>query len=327
MKDCDNAVIIISNNFTVGVNMKNKSLFGGLLLLLAAIIWGCSFVAQSEGMNYVGSFTFQCTRCFLAGLTLLPFILVSNKKKAKKEPEENQTSADKKMLIKGGIVCGIIFGVSVCLQQLGLENDTNPGKAAFITALYIVLVPIFNIFLKKRPPVRIWFGVALAVGGLYCLCVSDGFSELSMGDLYCIACAVGFACHILAIGYFGSRVDCVKLSCIQFFVAAVGSAVPMFIFENVTFSAIKDAAVPILYSGVLSGGAAFTFQAIGQKYTREESASLIMSLESVVAVIAGMIILKQFPSAREWIGCALMFTAIILAQIEPKRKKQAKEAV
>lgn len=306
--------------------MKNKGLFGGLILFAAALIWGCSFVAQSEGMNYVESFTFQAVRCLLAGLTLLPFVIginVKNKRNALNGcPAEN--SEDKKMLLKGGLVCGAVFGVSVCLQQLGMEYDTNPGKAAFITALYIVLVPIFNIFLKRRPPLTIWIGVAIAVVGLYCLCVTDGLSGISTGDIFCILGSIGFACHILVIDYFGRKTNAIKLTCMQFFVASAGAGVFMLIFEKPSFSAILSAAVPILYSGVLSGGAAFTFQTIGQKYTKAESASLIMSLESVVAVIAGMIILKQFPSAREWIGCLLMSVAIVLAQIEPGRLKSKK---
>lgn len=300
--------------------MKYRSL-NNLLLVLTALIWGCAFAAQSVGMEYVGPFTFNASRSFLGGIALLPVIFVMNQRKRGEYPEKKKSEAeqrkDRRVLILGGICCGAALAVSSSLQQIGIMY-TSAGKAGFITALYILIVPILGIFLGKRAGRKVWIGVALAVAGMYFLCITDGFS-ISRGDFYVLLCAVGFSVHILVIDYFSPKVDGVCMSCIQFFVCGILCAVPMLLFEQPQAGALLKAWMPILYAGVLSSGVGYTLQIVAQKKTDPTVASLLMSLESVFSVLAGWVILGERLSGREMFGCVLVFAAVILAQLPEKR--------
>lgn len=292
--------------------MKKTDIKSPLLLFLAAFIWGVAFVAQSVGMDYVGPFTFNAVRSVIGGVALLPCIVLLGRREPKEEKKE-----DPKTLLIGGILCGIVLCIASNLQQIGI-NYTTVGKAGFITAMYIVLVPILGIFLKKKAGVKVWISVVLAVAGLYLLCMTEKLS-LGKGDALVLLCALMFAVHILVIDYFSPKVDGVKLSCIQFLVCGVLSAIPMFLFEKPEMGAICSAWLPILYAGIFSSGVGYTLQVIGQKNMDPTVASLILSLESVISVLAGWVLLKQQLSGRELLGCVVMFVAIILAQLPDKK--------
>lgn len=299
--------------------MKKLNAKSTIMLFLTALIWGMAFVAQSVGMNYIEPFTFTCIRSIIGGFVLIPCIWFLNKLNAKGNHAEKRTMtlAEKKLLLAGGICCGLALGIASNFQQFGVKY-TTVGKAGFITALYIVLVPICGIFLKKKVGIRIWISVAIAVAGLYLLCITESLS-IGMGDFLVLLCAFCFTVHILVIDYFSPKVvDAVMLSCIQFFTAGIISAVPMFLFEHPTLENILAAAGPLLYAGVLSSGVAYTLQVVAQKDADPTVASLILSLESVFSMLAGWIILGQALSARELLGCAMMFEAIILAQLPEK---------
>lgn len=295
--------------------MKKVSIRNPLLLLTTAVVWGVAFVAQSVGMDYVGPFTFNFARCILGALVLIPCMFLLDKVNGKKK--NNVLSEEKpetrKTLIFGGICCGTALFVASNLQQFGIQY-TSVGKAGFITAMYIVLVPVLGIFLKKRAGLRVWCGVALAVAGLYLLCMTDRIS-VNFGDVLLLLCAFAFAIHILIIDYFSPKVDGVRMSCIQFFVCGLLSAVGMLLTEQVDFHAMLQAWLPITYAGVMSCAVGYTLQIIGQKGMNPTVASLILSLESVVSVLAGWVLLGQSLSPREIGGCVLMFAAIILAQL------------
>ena len=296
-----------------------------LLLLLAAIIWGIAFVAQSVGMKYVGGFTFNAVRSLIGAVVLIPLIFILKKRNspsdsASKASGRSDTSSntvsnmqEKKTLIIGGIACGICLCLASNFQQFGIKY-TTVGKAGFITACYIVIVPVIGLFLGKKCTKFIWAAVAMALIGLYLLCITDGFS-IGKGDLLVLVCAFLFSLHILVIDYFSPKVDGVKLSCIQFFTCGVLSFIPMLL-EHPNLGAILSAAMPILYAGVLSSGVAYTLQIVAQKDTDPTVASLILCLESVFAVLAGALVLHQIPTGRELAGCVLMFVAIVLAQRE-----------
>ena len=296
-----------------------KRMYGNILLLLTAIIWGCAFVAQSVGMDHVGPFTYQAVRSLLGGIVLIPVFMVSDRIKKKQGTYKPMTKKDKKMLWIGGICCGAALCLAANLQQIGIMY-TTVGKAGFVTAMYILIVPILGLFLRKKVRPLLWICVAVALVGLYLLCMSETFT-IAKGDLYVFACAVVFAVHILIIDHFAPHVDGVKMSCIQFFVTGIISAVPMFIFEEPKLSDISAAWLSIAYAGVLSCGVAYTLQIVAQKHTQPVVASLLLSLESVVAVIAGIILLQEMPTPKEAIGCVLMFAAIILAQLPEKKKE------
>ena len=302
--------------------MKNSELKGNLLLMLTALIWGCAFVAQSVSMDYIGPFTFQSVRSLLGAAVLVPVFLILDAGKKKAGTYQAPTGEEKKTLLIAGIVCGCIMTVAANLQQIGIQY-TSAGKAGFITAMYILIVPVLGLFLKKKVPGRIWLCILIAVVGLYLLSVTEGFSSISKGDVYVLLCALAFSFHIMAVDHYASLVDGVRLSSIQFLICGVLSGILMFLFEEPNLENILNAAVPILYAGIMSCGVAYTLQIIGQKYTRPTIASLIMSLESVFAVLAGIVVLREIPTARETMGCVLMFLAIIIAQL-PSRWEQAK---
>lgn len=289
-----------------------------LILLLTATIWGVAFVAQSVGMEYIGPFTFNAIRCVLGGLVLIPVILVLKKKK--ETGVENQEKEDKKTLWAGGIACGVILCIASNLQQFGIM-EASVGKSGFFTALYIVMIPVIGIFIGKRPGIKLWFCVALAVVGMYLLCMKDGSFTIERADIMLLLCALAFSFHILVVDYFSPKVDGVKMSCIQFFVCGVLSAVGMLFTETPDISNIQAAWLPLLYAGLLSCGVGYTLQIVGQKGINPVIASLIMSLESVISALAGWVILGQVLSPKEILGCVLMFVAIIITQIPIGNKK------
>ncbi len=298
-----------------------RSIKNVVFLVLAALIWGIAFVAQSVAMDHVGAFTFNGLRSVLGGIVLLPVIAVSSAAKKKAGTYQPMDKAGKRALIIGGIICGICLCVATNLQQFALK-DAEAGKAGFITALYIVIVPVLGIFFKKKVRPIIWACVAIAVAGMYLLCVSGSMS-LATSDILLMLCALVFSFHILAIDHFSPKVDGVKLSCIQFLVCGGISCILMFIFEKPDWANICAAYVPLLYAGILSCGVAYTFQILGQKDFNPTVASLILSLESVFSTLAGWILLNQTLSAVELGGCALIFIAIILAQLPSRKKEKA----
>lgn len=289
--------------------MKNN-----ILLVLTALIWGCAFVAQSVGMDFVGPFTFNMARFLIGAIVLLPVIWFMDR--------QRKTSAEKgagqKTLIIGGICCGIALAVASTLQQLGILF-TTVGKAGFITAMYIVIVPLLGIFIGKKVRPLIIGCVAIAVVGFYFLCMTESL-RLGLGDFLVLLCAIAFSIHILVIDHFSPKVDGVKMSAIQFLTAAIISAVPTLLWEQPVFTEILQAWQPVLYAGVMSCGVAYTLQIIAQKNADPTVASLLLSLESVFSVLAGWVLLGQGLSLKELFGCVLIFCAIILAQLPEKKK-------
>lgn len=296
--------------FRLNMHSNNSQLRSSLLLLITAAIWGVAFVAQSVGMEYVGPFTFNSVRCFIGMIVLSPVCLFLRKKARE---EGGFSAGNRRTLIKGGLICGIFLCLASNFQQFGIKY-TTVGKAGFITACYIILVPIFGMFLKKKTGPFIWAAVFIALFGLYLLCMKEGLS-LSRGDSLVMICAVLFAFQILAVDRYSPLVSGVELSMMQFLVCGIGSGIPALIFEKPQLTSILAAWQPILYAGALSCGVAYTLQIVGQKNLDPTIASLIMSLESCISVLAGWLILGQAMTARELLGCAVMFAAIILAQL------------
>ncbi len=302
-------------NYPPVMQMKNK-LTGTLSLLVATVIWGSAFIAQSVGMDHVGPFTFQAVRCFLAVLILIPTTYFFDRGK-----QDGKTFVQRwfdKKLIKVGIFCGIPLFLAANLQQLGLLY-TTPGKAGFLTAMYIVIVPIMGIFLKRRPSPLIPLSVAIAVGGLYLLCCA-GETGITIGDWLLLGCAFMFSVQITVVDVMAADLDGIRLNCLQALVCAVLSAVLMFCKETPTLSGIWLARMPLAYAGFLSMGIAYSLQILGQKKLEASLASLLMSLESVFAVLTGWMILHQSLTVYETCGCILVFTAVILAQAPVKSK-------
>ena len=291
--------------------MKTKN---ALMLILTAFIWGTAFVAQSMGMDYLGPFTFNGVRSNIGGIALLPCIALLNKMNG----ASGKSEESRKDLIVGGSACGILLFAASSLQQVGIQY-TTAGKAGFITAFYIVIVPVLGIFLKKKIGWKVWVAVVLALAGLYFLCITEEFA-VGKGDILIFLCALVFSLHILVIDYFAPRADGVKMSCIQFFVCGLVSLPFMLVLETPRIGAMLDGIIPLLYAGVLSCGVAYTLQIVGQKNVNPAVASLILSLESCFSVLAGWLVLGERLSVREASGCALMFVAIILAQLPDKKK-------
>lgn len=298
--------------------MHNEEFKGNLLLLLTALIWGCAFVAQSVGADKIGPFTFQAVRSLIGSVVLLPVIFVLDRQKKRQGTYQKPSARQTKTLLAGGVVCGVILCAASCLQQAGIQY-TTVGKAGFITALYILIVPLLGLFFRQRAPLKLWGCILVAVAGLYLLCMTEGFF-LSKGDALMMLCALVFSFHILAVDHFSPKVEGVKLACLQFFVSSVTAGVLMFFMERPSLEAIWSAWPTLLYAGAFSCGMGYTLQIIGQKYTRPTVASLLMSLESVFAILAGAVILREIPTLREGIGCLLMFAAIILAQLPEKKR-------
>lgn len=283
----------------------------GIMLFLTAFIWGTAFVAQSVGMDYLEPFSFNGIRCLIGATALLPCIWFLNRMNGETEKEEKKKSG--KDLLTGGIACGILLFTASSLQQIGIQY-TTAGKAGFITAFYIVIVPVLGIFLHKKTGWKIWLAVVLALAGLYFLCITESFS-VGKGDILVFLCALVFAVHILVIDHFSPKVDGVKMSCIQFLVSGILSIPFMFALETPKFGSVMSAWMPLLYAGILSCGVAYTLQILGQRNVNPAIASLILSLESCFSVLAGWIVLGERLSVRESTGCIMMFLAIILAQL------------
>lgn len=315
----------------------SKKMRGNLMLMLTAFIWGSSFVAQKSGMDLIGPLAFNGIRTLIGGIVLIPAIMFLKNWKVKKALQAGETAAEvseedrkkeNRLLIIGGICCGIALLVASNLQQIGIFY-TTAGKAGFITALYVVLVPICGLFIGKKVRPVIWLCVLASAVGLYLLCMpaEGGFGHINKGDLLIMLCALCFTGHILVIDYFSPKVDGVKLSCIQFFVAGILSIILMFPldpalgFDLPSFSTLIDSWLPVLYAGVLSCGVAYTLQIVAQADTDPTIASMILCLESVFAVIAGMIILGESMSLREIAGCLIMFAAIVVSQLPAKEER------
>lgn len=300
--------------------MNKLQIRNSFLLFVAAFIWGTAFAAQSIGMDYIEPFTFSTLRSLIGSAFLVPCIGILGKWKGKKEERARE---DKKELWKGGIVCGVVIFAAANLQQTAMLY-ASVGKSGFLTALYIVIVPMIGIAFGKKTGKKLAAAVALAVVGLYLLCMKSGSFKLGFGDILLLFSAFCFSIHILVIDHYTQRADGVKLSCIQFLVCGVLSAAVMLLFEHPTLSAVQESLLSVLYVGILSSGVAYTLQIVGQKGMNPVVASLIMSLESVISAIAGWAVLGQILSKREIAGCFVMFLAIILAQLPEKvelRKK------
>ena len=306
------------------MNENQNQAKGVTCLFLAALIWGVAFVAQSVGMEYIGPFTFNAVRSLIGAIVLIPVIFLFRRgREVKTEGEVQQsrmTAGDWKVLIKGGLVCGVFLCIASNLQQVGLQY-TSVGKAGFITALYIVGVPVFGIFLGKKAGLRIWISVGIAVVGLYLLCINEKMT-INGGDLLELACAAAFAFQIMAVDHYSRLTNGTMLACAEFCVSGLLTLIPMFLTENVEWSGLWAARIPLLYAGVMSCGVAYTLQIIGQKELKPELAALIMSFEAVISLIAGWLLLGQHLTAKELVGCVIMFAAILLAQMPERTDSQ-----
>ena len=298
-----------------------KRAYSNLALLITAMIWGSAFVAQSVGMDHVGAFTFQSIRSFLGAAALLPFLLFTERRKRRMVSDwKPLDSVGRKQLLKGGAACGVMLTIASLFQQIGIAY-TTVGKAGFITSMYLILVPILGIFLHKRVPAKIWICVAVAAVGLYFLSIHGSFS-LSRGDTLVIICAFCFALHILFVDHFVARSDSVKLSFLQLLTSGILAGVLMLSVDHPTLAQIQAGALPILYAGILSSGVGYTLQVVGQKGANPTTATLLMSLESVFSVLAGILLLRQIPTLREAFGCVLIFAAVIFAQVPVWEKRE-----
>ncbi len=297
--------------------MKKGTLTSSLLLLLTATIWGMAFVAQSVGMDYMGPMTFNGIRFLMGGIVLLPLVLIGRKKKRKAEA----LGRTGKTVVIGGICCGLALCAASLFQQYGIMY-TTVGKAGFITTLYIIMVPILGIFLKRRAPKKVFVAAIIAAAGMYLLCMSEKLS-LGKGDILVFICALLFSVHIMVVDHFSPMCDGIELSCIQFFTAGVVATLGALIFEQPSLSGILAGILPLAYAGVMSSGVGYTLQVVAQKNLDPTIASLVMSLESVISVLAGWLFLHQVLTGRELFGCVLVFGAVILVQLPEKKKQQA----
>lgn len=316
---------------------KKHTTRNSFILILTAFIWGVAFVAQTEGGNTVGPFTFNCVRSLIGSVALLPVIYCLDRRSASNHKDDRVTTGERnnRTLLLGGVLCGIILCIASNLQQLGITMGSSAGKAGFLTACYILIVPIIGIFLGRHCGINIWIGVIIALAGLYLLCM-EGSWAIQLSDLLLLLCALCFAFHIIVIDHFSPLVDGVRMSCIQFMVSGLLTAIPMTILEiglfTPNFSAADftdwlapfqsiEAWIPILYAGVFSCGVAYTLQIVGQKGINPTVASLLLSLESAFAAIAGWLILGQSMDLPQLAGCLLLFVAVVLAQIKLPDKR------
>ena len=309
--------------------MNKKSLRGSLLLLLGSVVWGAAFVAQRVGMDHLGPFSFNGIRMLLAGVVMIPVTALIERKNALRNRQSDSTAelmdrredetqrVDPKDQRRAGLLCGFMLFAASSLQQMGLVT-TTAGKAGFITALYVVLVPVAAWLLFKKNPGRIiWLGVALAVFALYLLCMPAGGFSLQSGDLLLLGCAACYTVQILCVDYYAPKVSGVRLARDEFLITGVLSMLIAVFTETIAWEGIREALIPILYSGIMSGAVGFTLQITGQRDTDPTIASLLMCLESVFAVLTGAIVLGEKMTVRETAGCILMFSAVILAQLSP----------
>ena len=300
--------------------MDRKALCGSLLLLLGSVIWGAAFAAQRAGMDHVQPFTFTGVRMLLAGLIMIPVCALKGKKSG-----EGKTGEEKQEQRKAGLICGVLLFAATSLQQIGLVY-TSAGKAGFITALYVVLVPVASWLLFRRQPGGvIWAGVGLAVAALYLLCVpADGF-RVERGDAMLLGCAVCFTGQILCVDRYAPRVDGMALARDEFLITGTLGMIVALLMEEIRLEGLLEAAIPILYAGIFSGAIGYTLQIVGQRDVNPTIASLIMCLESVFAVLTGTVVLGERMTGREAAGSILMFAAVILAQLSTLMKKKRKE--
>ncbi|HUM56532.1 MAG TPA: DMT family transporter [Bacillota bacterium] len=304
----------------------NKKIKSTIFLLLCAILWGVAFVAQRDGMADMGPFYFSAFRMYMGSLTLIPIIYLGDRLKKHEQgksgmPEQTsvQKAAEKGYLIRGGVLCGTVIFFAANFQQVGLVS-VSAGKTAFITTLYIILVPLFGMFMKHRPNIFNWTGVILGTVGLYFLCITESLS-IAFGDLIILIGAFFWAAHILCIGFFAPKVDVAKLTCIQFLIAGTISLAVAIFREPISAEIFVGQLPNLFFAGVLSCGLAFTFQALGQKDANPTVASIILSTEALFGALGGFIFLGESFTQRELIGCILMFAAIIIAQLPSRKEK------
>ena len=294
-----------------------------LMLFLATIFWGTTFVAQRIGADLVGAYTYLAGRSWIAVVFLTPVVHAFDRFHDRRGTDNRRprSAADRKQLVIAGLAAGVALCAASAAQQIGVAY-TTASKAGFITALYVVLVPVLSIFLGKRPGARIWVCVCIALAGMYLLCMTGGLT-LQLGDAYELLCAFLFAIQILLVAHFSPLVDGVRLSRMMFLVVAVLSTALMFLFEEPTWETVRAALPAIAYAGIISSGFGYTLQILGQEGVNPSLASLVMSLESVFSALSGWIFLGERLSPRELLGCALMFAAIVFAQIEVRPRKRA----
>lgn len=296
--------------------MKNNSKFLGFgILLLTAFIWGTSFIAQAGAVKSIEAFTFNAIRSPLGVLILIPVIIWQDIKKGQKPKIFNDPSPEgKKNLLKAGFLCGLCMTGGVVFQTIGLYTTTI-AKSGFITALYVILVPLLGALLLKTFIRRIeWLAAILSCIGMYFICINESFT-INIGDFYTILCAFCYAGQCLTIGKFAGKVDGIRLSCMQLITTTFVSGIGMFIFEAPTITAIKEVFGELVYAGVMSSGIAYTLQIIGQKYVSASTACITLCLESVFALLSGIVWLNQIPTFRETFGCVLVFIAVLMAQV------------
>ncbi len=298
----------------------SKQARANILLVICAAIWGCAFVAQRMVVGVLQPFTFNALRSWVGAAVLLPAALLYGKLEKKRRPDAPCRS--RKTLLLGGLCCGALLFLATNLQQFGIE-DTGSGKSAFVTAMYIVLVPVLGLMLRKKVRLFTWLGIVVCVGGLYLLCVKGDFSIVP-ADVFLLLCALAFSFQIMSVDHFAPLTNCVALSCIQFTVAAVLGTAAMLLLEQPTWANIVQAAAPILYAGVLSSGVAYTLQILGQRDSDPTVASLLMCLESVFAVLAGYLYGESL-TVQELIGCGVMLLGIVLSQLPAPRTREERE--
>ncbi len=286
-----------------------------LMLMLCAFIWGTAFVAQSAGSS-MGAYSFLAGRSWLAVLVLIPTIYAFDAVRRKNGTDARpKTAAERKKLLVAGLVCGTFLFAASAAQQIGITLNPSTAKAGFLTAMYVVLVPVFGLFLGRRGNARLWLSMVIAVGGLYLLCMKNGFGGIETSDWILLSCAVLFSFQIMSVDHFAPQVDGVRLSLLQFFVVAVESTAAAFLFETPTLAEFGENLLPVAYCGIMSSGVAYTLQILGQRDLNPAIASLIMCLESVFSALGGWLLLHQSLSVREVSGCALIFAAVVLAQL------------
>lgn len=301
-----------------------KNFTRNVLALLAAFIWGTAFVGQSVSAERIGAFTFNFARSIIATITLIIVSIVFDRLKKPVQKTAEEKRIERRSIIRGGVWCGVLIAIASNLQQIGLV-ETSAGKAGFITTLYVVLVPVFAIFIGKRAPMRVWIAVAIATVGMYFLCVSEEFT-IAASDFLIFLCAIVFTGHILVVDHYVETADAIKMSCVQFITAGILSGIGMLLFEEFDWQGIMSCIGPLLYVGVLSSGVAYTLQIFAQRGADPTVITILLSLESVFSVIAGAVVLKDKMLPREYIGCLLVFVAVMLAQVSvPALKKMIRK--
>ena len=304
------------------MNTQTKN---SLLLLLCSFIWGTAFVAQSAGSG-MGAYSFLAGRSWLAVLVLIPTVMVFDAIRRKSGTDAKpKTAAEKKKLLAAGFVCGTLLFAASAAQQIGITINPSTAKAGFLTAMYVVLVPVFGLFLGRKGSAQLWVSMVVAVLGLYLLCMKNGFGSIESSDWLLLSCAVLFSFQIIAVDHFSPQVDGVRLSLAEFLVVSVESTAAALLFETPSAAQFAENALPILYCGIMSSGVAYTLQILGQRDLNPAIASLIMCLESVFSALGGWMLLHQNLSAREVFGCVLIFAAVVLAQLPLEMLHRAKK--